>query len=55
MLCQYSLKLDDLAARIEASVEQVLTQGYRTRDIQSSGTTLVGTAEMGQQVLAALQ
>jgi 3-isopropylmalate dehydrogenase len=54
MLCKYTLKLDDLAARIEAAVEEVLAQGYRTRDIQAAGTTLVGTAEMGQLVLAAL-
>lgn len=55
MLYKYTLKLDDLAARIEAAVEEVLAQGYRTRDIQSPGTTPVGTAEMGQQVLAALK
>jgi 3-isopropylmalate dehydrogenase len=55
MLYKYSLKLDDLAAHIEAAVEQVLAQGYRTRDIQSAGTKLVGTAEMGRQVLAALR
>jgi len=54
MLCKYTLKLDALAGRIEAAVEQVLAQGYRTRDIQSSGTTLVGTAEMGALVLQAL-
>jgi 3-isopropylmalate dehydrogenase len=54
MLCKYTLQLDDLAARIEAAVEEVLAQGYRTRDIQAAGTTLVGTAEMGQLVLAAL-
>jgi 3-isopropylmalate dehydrogenase len=54
MLCKYTLKLDDLAARIEAAVEGVLAQGYRTRDIQAGGTTLVGTAEMGRLVLAAL-
>lgn len=55
MLYKYTLKLDALAARIEAAVEEVLAQGYRTRDIQSPGTTLVGTTEMGQQVLAALK
>jgi 3-isopropylmalate dehydrogenase len=54
MLCKYTLRLDALAGRIEAAVEQVLAQGYRTRDIQSSGTTLVGTAEMGTLVLQAL-
>jgi hypothetical protein len=35
-------------------VEQVLVQGYRTRDIQSPGTKLLGTAEMGRLVLEAL-
>jgi 3-isopropylmalate dehydrogenase len=55
MLCKYTLKLDALAARIEAAVEHVLAQGYRTRDIQSAGTKLVGTAEMGKLVLEALE
>jgi 3-isopropylmalate dehydrogenase len=54
MLCKYTLKLDALAGQIEAAVERVLAQGYRTRDIQASGTTAVGTAEMGRLVLAAL-
>jgi 3-isopropylmalate dehydrogenase len=54
MLCKYTLRLDDLAGRIEAAVEQVLAQGYRTRDIQSPGSTVVGTAEMGALVLKAL-
>ena len=55
MLCKYTLKLDDLARCIEAAVEHVLAQGYRTRDIQAPGTRLVGTAEMGKLVLEALQ
>jgi 3-isopropylmalate dehydrogenase len=54
LLCQYTLKLDDLARRIEAAVEQVLAQGYRTRDLHAPGTKPVGTAEMGQFVLHAL-
>jgi 3-isopropylmalate dehydrogenase len=54
MLFKYTLKLDALAGRIEAAVAQVLAQGYRTRDIQSPGTTAVGTAEMGSLVLKAL-
>lgn len=54
MLCKYTLKLDDLAGRIETAVEQVLAQGYRTRDLQSPGTKAVGTADMGQFVLEAL-
>jgi 3-isopropylmalate dehydrogenase len=54
MLCKYTLKLDDLARRIEAAVEHVLAQGYRTRDIRAPGTKLMGTAEMGKRVLEAL-
>jgi 3-isopropylmalate dehydrogenase len=54
MLCKYTLKLDDLARRIEAAVEHVLAQGYRTRDIRAPGTKLLGTAEMGKRVLEAL-
>jgi 3-isopropylmalate dehydrogenase len=54
MLCRYTLKLGELAARVEAAVEAVLGQGFRTRDIHTPGTTLVDTAQMGQQVLAAL-
>jgi 3-isopropylmalate dehydrogenase len=54
MLFKYTFKLDALASRIEAAVEQVLAQGYRTRDIQSPGTKLLGTAEMGRFVLDAL-
>ncbi len=54
MLFQYTLKLDDLARRIEAAVERVLAQGYRTRDILAPGTKVVGTAEMGKLVLGAL-
>jgi 3-isopropylmalate dehydrogenase len=54
LLCKYTLKRDDLARRIEATVEHVLAQGYRTRDIQAPGTKLVRTAEMGKLVLEAL-
>jgi hypothetical protein len=35
-------------------VAPVPLQGYRTRDIQSPGSKVVGTAEMGQLVLQAL-
>jgi 3-isopropylmalate dehydrogenase len=55
MLFKYTLKLDALAGRIESAVEQVLAQGYRTRDIHSPGAKLVGTAEMGTLVLKALE
>ena len=42
------------AARIEKAVDAVLSQGLRTPDIYSEGTTRVGTREMGDAVVKAL-
>jgi 3-isopropylmalate dehydrogenase len=55
MMLRYSLNCDDLADRIDAAVRAVLAQGLRTRDIHGAGTRLVGTTEMGNAVVAALQ
>ena len=55
MLLRHSLGLPDEAARIERAVRQVLAQGYRTADIFQEGTRRVGTAEMGDAVVAALE
>jgi 3-isopropylmalate dehydrogenase len=54
MMLRYSLGQDRAAARVESSVKKVLAQGYRTADIYRSGTTKVGTREMGDAVSAAL-
>lgn len=51
MLLRFSLDLDREADAIERAVKQVLTDGYRTCDIISEGTTLVGTKEMGQLII----
>ncbi len=50
MMLRYSLDLDDAAAAIEAAVQKVLTEGYRTTDIMSDGMQLVGTKEMGDLI-----
>lgn len=55
MLLRYSLNEPAHAARVEAAVVQVLEQGLRTGDIYEAGTTLVGTREMGDAVIKALQ
>ena len=52
MLLRYSFDLDKEADAIEAAVQQVLTEGYRTGDIMSEGCTKVGTAEMGDLIAA---
>ena len=54
MLLRYSLDQDALATRVEKAVEAVLQQGLRTSDIYQPGTQLVGTSEIGDAVLKAL-
>jgi len=54
MMLRYTLAAPELAERIEAAVARVLDQGLRTPDIQSPGTRVVGTSEMGDAVVAAL-
>ncbi len=55
MMLRYSLDEAALADRIERAVNTVLDQGLRTRDIHSEGTTEVGTAQMGDAVVAAMR
>ena len=54
MMLRFSLNQAQAADRIEAAVRSVLSQGLRTADIHSPGTTLVGTRAMGQAVVKAL-
>ena len=54
MMLRYTLDMPELAQRIETAVARVLDQGLRTPDIQSAGTRVVGTGEMGDAVVAAL-
>ncbi len=55
MMMRYSLDLPAVAKRIDAAVAAVLDNKLRTADIFSPGSKQVGTAEMGDAVLAALQ
>jgi 3-isopropylmalate dehydrogenase len=56
MALRHSYEAGAEADRLEKAVETVLAQGYRTRDLgQGEGTTLVGTAGMGDAILAALE
>ncbi|WP_124949323.1 3-isopropylmalate dehydrogenase [Sulfuriferula thiophila] len=54
MMMRYTFGLDDVADRIENAVKKVITQGLRTADIYTAGTTKVGCAAMGDAVVAAL-
>ena len=55
MMMRHTFNQEALAARIEAAVRRVLKQGFRTADIYEAGTRKVGTEEMGDAVVAALQ
>lgn len=55
MLLRYSLDLPEEAAAIEKAVVSVLDKGYRTGDIASPGTTVVGTREMGSIIREAIK
>ncbi len=50
MMLRYSLDLTGEADAIEKAVEDVLNNGYRTADIASQGTKVVGTKEMGKLI-----
>ena len=54
MMLRFSLNQEAAAQRIEQAVQKVLSQGLRTPDIFSEGTTRVGTAQMGDAVVKAL-
>lgn len=57
MMLTYAFDMTKEAAWIEAAVERVLDEGWRTRDIADSDTPaekIVGTADMGDKVVAAL-
>ena len=54
MMLRYSLDLDQEAEAVEAAVQKVLSDGYRTVDIMSEGCTKVSTTEMGDLIVKAL-
>lgn len=54
MALRYSFHRGDIAEQIEWAVEDVLSSGTRTPDVMAEGCTLVGTAAMGDAVIANL-
>lgn len=52
MMLRYSLNRGDAADAIEAAVDAVMEQGYRTSDLWAEGFTKVSTSEMGDLVAA---
>jgi 3-isopropylmalate dehydrogenase len=54
MCLRYSFFLSETADKIEAAIAKVLNDGLRTGDIRQDGCRTVGTREMGEAVVAAL-
>lgn len=55
LLLRHSLKHEAAAAAIEAAVEGVLAQGYRTPDLKQPGTQVIGTQQMGDRIAHAVE
>src|SRR5271165_4605867 len=54
MALRYSFGLAKAADRLDAAIAKVLSKGLRTADIQSEGSRVVSTAEMGDAIVAEL-
>ena len=55
MMLRYSLNQEELADKINSAVSEVLDQGYRTADISSTSDKIVGTEEMGDLIVKAIE
>lgn len=55
MLLRYSLDLDKEADAVEAAVQKVLKDGYRTGDIMADGMEQIGTERMGDLIAAEIR
>jgi 3-isopropylmalate dehydrogenase len=54
MMMRYTFAHEDIAQRIEMAVRKTLQQGLRTADIAEAGNRKIGTAAMGDAVVASL-
>jgi 3-isopropylmalate dehydrogenase len=55
MLFEHTAKRPELAAAVNRAVEDVLDAGARTGDIAKPGEKVLGTREMGEAVLKAVE
>ena len=54
LMLRLSLRLEKEARAVEAAVESILADGYRTADIATEGAAVLRTAQMGDMVAARL-
>jgi 3-isopropylmalate dehydrogenase len=55
LMLRYSFTMETEAKQIESAVRSVISNGFRTGDIAEKGAKIIGTKEMGQEILRALE
>ena len=55
MMMRYTFREEEVALAIESSVESVLASGKRTQDIAMESNSVIGTKEMGKEVLSTIR
>ena len=55
MMMRYTFEKEEIALSIEKAVESVLAEGKRTQDIAKENETILGTREMGREVLLTIE
>src|SRR5207244_8072636 len=52
MALRYSFNMEREADLIDQAIAAALAEGLRTADIKSDGSTVIGTREMGEAIIA---
>ncbi len=55
MMLKYSLGLDEASLSIENAIEEVLSEGYRTNDLEGVEENILSTSEMGNKIVEHLK
>jgi 3-isopropylmalate dehydrogenase len=55
MALRYSFNMGKEADLLDAAIAAALARGLRTADLKSEGTTVVGTAEMGEAIVSEME
>jgi len=55
MMLKYSFGLDEASLSIENAIEEVLSEGYRTNDLEGLEENILSTSEMGNKIVEHLK
>ena len=55
MMMRYSFNFNEAATAIENAIEGVLSDGYRTYDLEGNNDKKISTSEMGEKVLEKIE